>query len=58
LRREEINKRKHRAEPVELSGEVDERATAVDACDTRVSIEEPVQSRVDARRIEDSRCTK
>jgi hypothetical protein len=55
LRREEINKRKHRAEPVELSGEVDERATAVDACDTRVSIEEPVQGRIQTGGVEDSR---
>jgi hypothetical protein len=58
LGRKEINERKNRTEPIELSGEVDERATAVDAGDTRVSIEEPVQSRVHAGRIEDGRGTK
>ena len=58
LGREYIDKREHRTEPVELSGEVDERATAVDAGDARVSTEEPIQRTVNTRRIEDSRCTK
>ena len=45
-RRKEIDEQKNGAEPVELGGKVNERATAIDVSDTRVPVEEPIQSRV------------
>jgi hypothetical protein len=45
-RRKKIDEQKNGAEPVELGGKVNEGATAIDASDTRVPVEKPIQSRV------------
>jgi hypothetical protein len=41
--REEFNEQEDGAEPIELGGEIHEGATAVEASNARVPIEEPVQ---------------
>lgn len=57
-RREKLDEQENRTEPSELGGEINERAAAVDAGDTRVTIEEPVQRGIETGRVEDSRGTK
>jgi hypothetical protein len=55
LRREKVNERKDGAEPMELGREIHEWAAAINAGDTRVSIEEPIQSGVQTARVKDGR---
>jgi hypothetical protein len=55
LGRKESDEGEHGAEPGELSRRVEVGATAINAGDTRVSIEEPVQGRIQTGGVEDSR---
>jgi hypothetical protein len=55
LRREKVDERENGAEPMELGGEIHEWTTAINAGDTRVSIEEPIQSGVQTARVKDGR---
>jgi hypothetical protein len=56
-RREKLDKHENRTEPSELGGEINERAAAVEAGDTRVTIEEPVQRGIETGGVEDCRGT-
>ena len=56
--REQVDEREDGAEPMELGGEIHEWATTVKASNTRVPIEEPIQSGVQTARVEDSRSSK
>jgi hypothetical protein len=50
---EEFEKKKDSIQPSELSSRIEEWAAAVDTSDTRVTFDEPIQNRVQTRRVED-----
>ena len=52
--RKEVDKEEDGIEPNELGSRIKEWATAVDTSHTRVTFEEPIQSRVQPRRVENS----
>jgi hypothetical protein len=54
MTQKEVDKEKDGIKPSELSSGIKEWTTAVDTSDTRVTFDEPIQSRVQAGRVENS----